>query len=508
MKPTTKSPSLINQVEINSTYNDDPNYKRVVEKQVVASNLQKKPKVGHSGSALAHAPETLNRYSVCHHLLCERIIEGYEETSLDVLKLPDIKAGEIFKMPDNLDNFKELSFGNIFYELPKARPTINAKNKSIERFRDLFQYAAEAFISEMIYEIFSPKVKREFLIFPKSMDQLAVLSFNTIFHKGVIEFPSSIKNLKMFKIHRIEKYTELKLPDDLPNLISLDIGQISEGVMLSLPSSLNNLRELIFGDIYTQVTIQLPKRLPKLKNLVIGDIDKNAFDNTEVLKLPIRMDSLENFTIAGIGWKVFFKFPKKLDCLKTLDIGKIVCGAKIELPKSFPALVRLKINDFGKNVIFQITNIKNNCKYIYSGFQFPSSCSSLEELEIKKISANAVIELPISLDRLSTSKPGLLNSLTKLTIGSIGSNAVVKLPNLCNNLQDFNIGSIGESVTIELPTSMPNLKTLEYDSDKDVRGYIEKLPLFYLKLKLEGIQFPPSLSILFFVTFITFSFYL
>lgn len=467
-----------------------------------------------------------NFFNGSHKCLAKTIVYANEVKSLPkredfniILTINGIEDGELFTMPDGLDNVIKLSFGDIFYERPRSRRHTNASS-----FGDIIGGIIVGAITDALVAKIAPKIQKNPLILPKSMKKLTELSFGNIFPNSVIKFPSSIESLKMLAIKWIKDDVKLKLPDELPSLTSLKIGCVSRRVevlfpnhlnklttfkigfidedsLIQLPSALNNVKKLVFGDIYTQIIIQLPKILPNLISFIIGKIHKNAINDTEVIQLSLSMNNLKIFTIAGIQSKVCFKFPEVLDELEILDIGEIGNKAVIKLPKNLPALISLKIGDFGDNVNLNLSGLLNNLTYLSIGtvrydaeFKLLSNCNALREIIIERIYNRAEVELP-----------GLLNSLVKLMIGTVKSEAKVKLPTICNNLQELSIGSIGENVTLELPYKTPNLKTLKYKFSEDERKLIEKLPLLFLKIKLEGIQFPPSLSILFFVIFFTWS---
>lgn len=394
-----------------------------------------------------------------------------------ILEFRDIHAGKELTMPDGLDNIIQLSFWNLF-----EKESCSSDNT----------------ISKVFHFLSTPSAGD--LKLPKSMDKLIALTFNNISRYGKLWFPSSMKSLKVLEMKDVSTEWGLDLPETLPNLELLKIGSISEKVTCKFPSSLESLTHFELGDIWASVTLTLPNALNNLKKLVIGHIKRDASlqlpkalpalinfeikhifgdsSNSNAFELPLSINKLKVFTIAGIRSNL--KFPENLDELERLDIGFIDNKVCLELPKKFPALENLKIGIFGNNVIFQLPDALNNLTYLFIGsihfnavFKLSSSCNNLQEIVLEKICSDATVELPDS-----------LNSLTRLTIGNIYSN-----------------------VKIKLPDTMPNLKTIKYNFFNDGRTFIEKWPLFYLKLRLDGIQFPPSLSILFFVIFITWLFW-
>lgn len=298
---------------------------------------------------------------------------------------------------------------------------------------------------------------------------------------------SSNYRIEFLTIDEIGSYVTLNLWNDFSSLKNLNIGDLKNHAKLEMSDDLKLLEDLHVGNIRDKAFIKLPSSLNKLKRLILQDID------TESIQFPVDVPDLETIIIGKINDGIKFIMPKLLNRLKEFKIKEIGCKAEISLPQFLNNLTNLEIEKIKRGALFELPILLNNLisfklQYIEASthFKLRSTCNRLEKLEISKIKSAGSFELT-----------GSCNNLQVLIIKKVYRGARVDVSVPLNSLTTLEIESIEEEARVKLPDLLPNLKTIKYQYSQDKRKIQERLPLIFLKFKLDIINLPPNFCVAF-----------
>lgn len=320
---------------------------------------------------------------------------------------------------------------------------------------------------------------------PGTCSNLTKFTIGKIFSDSLLKFPSTMNSLSTLTVGNV--WGSIGFPNKCDTLATITLGNIWG--IIGFPSRCDALTSLLLGNIRTSINIQLPL-LPQLINFTVGELFCNDNSNNSVLQFPSSLDSVQTITVGCVHDNVKLKLADSHKNLTTFSVQLIGKNASIELPDSLNKLQFLRIGTIEYNAKFNLPKVLNGLikfkiNYISNAaiFNLSSQCNSLKEITIDRIWNYAEFKIT-----------NLCNNITSLTINHMSTASTLEINTPLNSLEILNIGDIEEKVILKLPNILPNLKTLKYEYDKDKRNIEERLPLIFLKFKLDIINLSPNFA--------------
>ncbi|KJE91038.1 leucine-rich repeat-containing protein 69 [Capsaspora owczarzaki ATCC 30864] len=262
----------------------------------------------------------------------------------------------------------------------------------------------------------------------------------------------------------------------LNSIIQSSLGKLSlsGNVLPFVPKEICSLHHLTALDLSNNILADLPVELPRLTRLEVLNLSQNAFST-----LPLVIGGLQRLRVLLLADNRIHTIPTELSQLQSLEKLDLRGNSLVSLDPSLMAMPSLKWLNITNNKIDALpqapadkpcviqhllcdSNMMSIARIFYPNLHevtlrqnnitvFAPPGASLACLSKLDLSANKLISLPDSIDRLASLRFLLLDN-----------NRLTRLPNTLTKLSNLETLSVTRNALTSLPDMISNLRRLKH----------------------------------------------